>query len=74
MDGRKKNLLLGVLILAVLAGWIVWACFNTTVLSILIAVVMFGFLIFIHELGHFLAARRAGIHVIDFSLGMGPKL
>lgn len=74
MDGRKKNLLLGILILAVLAGCVVWACFNTTVLSILIAVVMFGFLIFIHELGHFLAARNAGIHVIDFSLGMGPKI
>jgi regulator of sigma E protease len=31
-------------------------------------------LIFVHELGHFLAARRLGIRVITFSLGFGPKL
>ena len=42
--------------------------------SILIAVFMFGFLIFIHELGHFLAAKKAGIGVVEFSLGMGPRI
>ncbi len=42
--------------------------------SILIAIFMFGFLIFIHELGHFLAAKRAGIGVVEFSLGMGPRI
>ena len=31
-------------------------------------------LVFVHELGHFLAARRLGIRVITFSLGFGPKL
>jgi len=35
---------------------------------------MFGFLIFIHELGHFLAAKKAGIGVVEFSLGMGPRI
>jgi regulator of sigma E protease len=34
----------------------------------------FGLLIFVHELGHFLAARAVGIKVNDFSLGMGPRL
>ena len=34
----------------------------------------FGFLIFIHELGHFLAAKRVGIRVERFSLGFGPRL
>jgi regulator of sigma E protease len=33
-----------------------------------------GVLIFVHELGHFLAARRIGVRVITFSLGFGPKL
>ncbi len=46
----------------------------TTFWSILIAVFMFGFLIFIHELGHFLAAKKAGIGVVEFSLGMGPRI
>lgn len=33
-----------------------------------------GVLVFVHELGHFLMARRLGIRVITFSLGFGPKL
>ena len=33
-----------------------------------------GVLIFVHELGHFMAARRVGVRVITFSLGFGPKL
>jgi regulator of sigma E protease len=33
-----------------------------------------GVLIFVHELGHFLAARRHGVRVLTFSLGFGPKI
>jgi regulator of sigma E protease len=33
-----------------------------------------GVLIFVHELGHFLLARRIGVRVLTFSLGFGPKL
>ncbi len=42
--------------------------------SVLLAIIPLGFLIFIHELGHFLAAKRSGIKVNSFSLGFGPKL
>ena len=35
---------------------------------------MLGVLVFVHELGHFLAARRIGVRVLTFSLGFGPKL
>ena len=42
--------------------------------SILLAALGIGFLIFIHELGHVLAARRAGVKVEVFSLGFGPRL
>lgn len=35
---------------------------------------MFGFLIFIHELGHFLAAKSVGVGIYEFSIGMGPAL
>jgi membrane-associated protease RseP (regulator of RpoE activity) len=34
----------------------------------------FGFLIFIHELGHFLAAKLVGIRVVRFAIGFGPRL
>lgn len=41
---------------------------------ILLAIFVFGLLIFIHELGHFLCARLCGVGVNEFSIGMGPKL
>ena len=33
-----------------------------------------GVLVFVHELGHFVAARRLGVRVLTFSLGFGPKI
>lgn len=44
------------------------------ILYILLAILVFGFLIFVHELGHFLFARLFRVTVTEFSLGMGPKL
>jgi regulator of sigma E protease len=44
------------------------------VTSILAFVFILGVLIFVHELGHFLMARRIGVRVLTFSLGFGPKL
>ena len=46
----------------------------TAALLILIGVLFFGFIIFFHELGHFLLAKASGIRVNEFALGMGPKL
>lgn len=37
-------------------------------------IVLLGVLIFAHELGHFLMAKRAGVGVLKFSLGFGPRL
>jgi len=42
--------------------------------SILQVVIGVGLLIFIHEAGHFLAARWAGVRVLAFSLGFGPEM
>ena len=39
---------------------------------ILVAVLIFGVLIAVHELGHFLAAKLSGVQVNEFSIGMGP--
>lgn len=41
---------------------------------ILAAILIFGFLIAIHELGHFTAAKLCGVRVNEFSIGMGPEL
>jgi regulator of sigma E protease len=42
--------------------------------SIFAFIFVLGVLIFVHELGHFLMARRIGVRVLTFSLGFGPKL
>jgi regulator of sigma E protease len=44
------------------------------VTSFLAFIFVLGVLVFVHELGHFLAARRIGVRVLTFSLGFGPKL
>lgn len=46
----------------------------TAVLLIIIAVVLFGLIIFVHEFGHFITAKLSGIRVNEFALGMGPRL
>ena len=43
-------------------------------MSIIVALLIFGLLIFFHELGHFLLAKRGGIGVTSFSIGMGPAI
>lgn len=43
-------------------------------MTIIYAIIMFCLLIFIHELGHFMAAKACGVKVNEFALGMGPAL
>lgn len=43
-------------------------------MTILAAALLFGLVIFIHELGHFLAAKFSGVRVLKFSIGFGPKV
>ena len=43
-------------------------------ISIISVIVLLGVLIFVHEVGHFLVAKWAGVGVLKFSLGFGPKL
>lgn len=42
------------------------------ILNVLLFIIVLGLIIFIHELGHYYFARKAGILVHEFSLGMGP--
>ena len=41
---------------------------------VLIGILLLGILIAVHEFGHFVAARICGIEVMEFAIGMGPKL
>lgn len=46
----------------------------TMILSIVMVTLLFGFTIFVHELGHFLAARWFGLQIDAFAIGMGPAI
>ena len=46
----------------------------TNFLSVLFGVLLFSLLIFVHELGHFLAAKASGVQVNEFSMFMGPAI
>jgi len=41
---------------------------------ILLAILVFGILIAVHELGHFLVAKACGVRVDEFAIGMGPAI
>lgn len=43
-------------------------------LDIFVAILVFGFIVLVHEFGHFLFAKLNGISVLEFSIGMGPRL
>ena len=45
-----------------------------TIINLLTVVLGFGLIVFFHELGHFLAARWAGIRVLTFAVGFGPPI
>ncbi len=50
-----------------MSGW------NPALLDVAGALIVIGVLIFVHELGHFLAAKSVGIAVLRFSFGLGPR-
>ncbi|MEG1996663.1 MAG: site-2 protease family protein, partial [Oscillospiraceae bacterium] len=43
-------------------------------MGIIYTILIFGLIIFIHELGHFLVAKASGVTVHEFALGMGPTI
>ncbi len=44
------------------------------IFKVVMALLLFSIIIFVHELGHFLVAKACGVRVNEFAMGMGPKL
>ena len=77
MPENKKLLLKKILplSLAVLIFFAVWLIFSLkTAVSILIALLLFGVMIFLHEFGHYFVARLCKVKVLEFAVGMGPQV
>ena len=43
-------------------------------MTVIYAILVFGLIVFVHELGHFIAAKAAGITVYEFTIGFGPAI
>ena len=43
-------------------------------MTFIIFLLVLGITVFIHELGHFIFAKKAGVHIYEFSIGMGPRI
>lgn len=43
-------------------------------MGIVIAIIIFGIIVTVHEFGHFVCAKLSGVKVLEFSIGMGPRL
>ena len=43
-------------------------------MTLIYFILVLGITVLIHELGHFIFAKRAGVYVYEFSIGMGPRL
>ena len=76
---RKPYVFLGALTFSVPQGCRFWYNISPmeivyTVLAIVACILLFSFAIFIHEFGHFLAARKLGLRVDVFSIGFGPAI
>ena len=42
-------------------------------MTLIYFILILGVIVFIHEFGHFIFAKKAGIYVYEFAIGMGPK-
>ena len=49
------------------------ALFNT-IINILLFILILGILVFVHEFGHFITAKKSGVFIHEFSIGMGPVI
>lgn len=45
-----------------------------TIINILLFIFILGILIFVHEFGHFITAKKSGVYIYEFSIGMGPLI
>lgn len=43
-------------------------------MTLIYFILVLGITVFIHELGHFIFAKRAGVHIYEFAIGMGPRI
>jgi len=46
----------------------------STIINIILFIIILGVLVFVHEFGHFICAKKSGVYIHEFSIGMGPAI
>ena len=62
------------MLLNILWGLPVVSSIGSVIIKILLLVFVLGIIILVHEFGHFIWAKKFGVHIYEFSIGMGPLL
>ena len=44
------------------------------IITLIVLILILGLLVLVHEFGHFIFAKKSGVHIYEFSIGMGPVL
>ena len=75
-DEEKTTLGSIIELIAIIIGVIVILVFfpHSVIWNITVLLLMLSLLITVHEFGHFMAAKKFGVHVYEFAIGMGPKV
>ena len=77
IEEEKSSLIKSIIELAVIVIAIIVILVgfpNTVIWNIVVLLLILSVLIFVHEFGHFIMAKKFGVHVYEFALGMGPKV
>lgn len=77
IPNEEKTTLISIIeLIAIIIAVIIVLIFfpNTVIWNIVVLLLMLTVLIFVHEFGHFIIAKKCGVHVYEFALGMGPKV
>src|SRR3989338_561488 len=62
-------------VLSVIAAlWLIFSLGSPIVNTIIIFILILGLLVFVHELGHFLVAKKTGMQVEEFGFGFPPRM
>ena len=76
-EKEKKELLKSIIELILIVAFVIVVLVffpNTVIWNIVVLLLILSVLIFVHEFGHFLMAKKFGAYVYEFALGMGPKV
>lgn len=73
-DQQTSPAMAGAILVAIVAAALIWSALDPTAFGVTIMVLALLVVVMLHEAGHFLVARRAGMKCTEFFIGFGPRI